>query len=314
MTRMRFASNAINALARLEPIAPAPPVRRMVLCRNVSERSSISIRNPVEPPHPLDRPPNAFLWGNLGVMLQVTNRLGAVHWLGLRGKRLRVFVSDEGIVATHALQDEIRIGLDVSLPFRPARHVVDLTRDEVVEDIREGSTRVLDIVDNPSMASVDYVGLAVEGVVYEFRDEASVGRVVLTRAVAVHGADADGLRAKLLGRVQTHELSSPLRNRVVVQLPNRHLLHDVLRHGTAVVAVHFGAAEEDEVEPVTLLEPDHILRAHGICLPQVLEVVLTVPATVLSRKMEDAIEPVLLKDSFELSHLPHVATGVVVAI
>jgi len=81
-------------------------------------------------------------------VLQITDRLGTIHGFRLCSKGLRVLVRDEGIVAADDLQDEVRVGFDVSLPFRPARNVVDLTGDEVVDDVREGATGVLDVIDD----------------------------------------------------------------------------------------------------------------------------------------------------------------------
>src|SRR5438093_13070498 len=102
-TKMRFTSNSDKASARLEPMAPAPPVTRTVLRRNASEGSSISNRHFVLAPHPLHGPSNPLLGRNLRVVLQVPDRFRTVHRLRPGRKGLRVFVCDQGVVATHRL-------------------------------------------------------------------------------------------------------------------------------------------------------------------------------------------------------------------
>src|SRR2546427_1411449 len=198
---MDFTSKEARAFTKFVPIEPAPPVTSTVLRWKVSERSSMLFRRAVLALHPLHGPSDPFLGGNPWIVLQIPNRLRAVHRFGLRGEGLRVLVGDEGIVVAHDLQDEVRIGLDVPLPFWPARNVVDLPRDEVVHDVRESPAGVLDIVDDPLVALVDDVGLIVESVIDELRDEAAIGGVMLTWAVAVHGTDPDRLCTDLFRRV-----------------------------------------------------------------------------------------------------------------
>src|SRR5436309_12806780 len=70
-TKMRFTSNSDKAIARLEPMAPAPPVTRTVLRRKASEGSSISNRRPVLAPHPVDGPSNPLLGRDLRDVLQI---------------------------------------------------------------------------------------------------------------------------------------------------------------------------------------------------------------------------------------------------
>src|SRR3989442_2665934 len=143
---IRFTSKVAREFTRFVPIEPAPPVTSTVLRWKASERSSMLLRRTVLALHPLDGLWDAFLGRNPWVVLQIPNRLRAVHWFGLRGEGLRVFVGDDRIVAACNLQDEIRVGFDASLPFRPARNVVDLTGDEVVHDVSESPTGVLDVV------------------------------------------------------------------------------------------------------------------------------------------------------------------------
>src|SRR5213594_966520 len=180
---IRFTSKVAREFTRFVPIEPAPPVTNTVLRRKVSERSSMLLRRTILALHPLDGSWDAFLGGNLWVMLQIPDRLRAVHRFGLRGEGLRVLVGDKGIVVAHNLQDEVRVGFDVPLPFWPARNVVDLARDEVVHDVRESPAGVLDVVDDALVPSVDYVGLVVQSVVDEFRNEAAIRRVVLAGPV-----------------------------------------------------------------------------------------------------------------------------------
>src|SRR2546422_9670136 len=195
---IRFMSKVAMEFTRFVPIEPAPPVTSTVLRWKASERSSMLLRHTVLALHPLDGSWDAFLGRNPWVVLQIPDRLRAVHRFGLRGEGLRVLVGDEGIVVAHDLQDEVRVGLDVPLPFWPASNVVDLTRDEVVHDVSESPAGVLDVVDDAFVALVNDVGLAEESVIDELRNETTVGCVALARAVTVHGADADGLCAELL--------------------------------------------------------------------------------------------------------------------
>src|SRR2546428_9977392 len=242
---IRFTSKAASEFTRFVPIEPAPPVTSTVLWWKASEMSSMSLRRTVLALHPLDGSWDAFLGGNLWVMLQIPDRLRAVHRFGLRGEGLRVLVGDKGIVVAHNLQDEIRVGFDVPLPFWPARNVVDLARDEVVHDVREGSTGIIDVVDDALVTFVDHVGLVVQSVVDEFRDEAAVWRVVLAWAVAVHGTDTDGFSAELFCGIQAHQLSGPLCDCVVVELFDRNRIHHILCHKPVVVPVDLRATEED---------------------------------------------------------------------
>src|SRR3989454_1905760 len=194
---IRFTSNAASEFPRFVPIEPAPPVTSTVLWWKASEMSSMSLRRTVLALHPLDGSWDAFLGGDSWVVLQIPDRLRAVHRFGLRGEGLRVLVGDEGIVVAHDLQDEVRVGFDVSLPFWPARNVVYLTRNEVVHDVSESPGGVLDVVDDALVALVNDVGLVVESVIDKLRNETAVGSVVLAGTVTVHGADAHGLCAEL---------------------------------------------------------------------------------------------------------------------
>src|SRR5436309_8571152 len=91
-TKIRFTSNSDKASARLEPMAPAPPVTRMVLRRKASEGSSISNHHPVMAPHPLHSPSNPLLRRDLRVVLQIPDRFGTVYRLRLRGERFSILV------------------------------------------------------------------------------------------------------------------------------------------------------------------------------------------------------------------------------
>src|SRR2546428_604691 len=177
--KIRFTSDALKACARLEPIAPAPPVTRTVLPRKASEGSPMSNCHPVFAPHPVHGPSDANLGRDLRVVLQIPDRFGTVNRLRLRSEGLCVLVNNQGVVAAHGFQDEVRVGLDVPLPFGAASNVVDLPGDEVVHDVREGLTGVLNVVDDALVSLVNYVRLVVQSVVDEFGDEATVRRVVL---------------------------------------------------------------------------------------------------------------------------------------
>src|SRR3989442_9135257 len=193
-TTMRFTSNEARAFTKFVPMEPAPPVTRTILRWKVSESSSTLLRRTVLALHPLHGLSDSFLRGNLWIVLQIPDRLRAIHRFGLRGERLRVLVGDEGIVAAGNLQDEVRVSFDVALPLRAASDVVDFTGVEVVHDVRKGGQGCLDVVDDALVALVDGVRFAVESVVDELRDEAAVGCVVLPGAVAVHVANAHSLR------------------------------------------------------------------------------------------------------------------------
>src|SRR2546426_11996032 len=132
----------------------------------------------------------------------------------------------------------------------------------------------------------------------EFRDETAVGSVVLAGTVAVHGAHAHGLCAELRRGVQAHELPRPLRNRVVVELLDGNTFHDVLRHSAVIVAVDFRAAEENEAELVSFLETNHVLRADGVGLPEILVKVLAVPTAILGSQVENAVETMRPEEPF----------------
>src|SRR3989442_6528323 len=161
-TTMRFTSNEARAFTKFMPMELAPPVTRTILRWKVSESSSMLLPRSVLALHPLHGSSDAFLRGDVWVVLQISDRPRAVHRFGLRGEGLRLLVGDEGIVAAGNLQDEVRVGFDVSLPLRTAGNIVDLPGDEVVQDIREGPASVLDIVDDPLVALVDRIGLVVK--------------------------------------------------------------------------------------------------------------------------------------------------------
>src|SRR2546422_2192742 len=146
-TTIRFTSKDARAFTRFVPMDPAPPVTKTVFRWKVSERSSMLGCHPVLLLHPLDGPPDAFLRGDLWVVLEIPDRLRAIHGFRLRGEGLRVLVGDEGIIAADRPKDEVRVGFDVSLPFRSSGHVVDFARLEVVHDVGKGPTRVLNEID-----------------------------------------------------------------------------------------------------------------------------------------------------------------------
>src|SRR5438552_2439431 len=115
---IRFTSKDARAVTRFVPMEPAPPVIRMVLRRKVSDKSSKSGPQFVPVFHPLHGPVDAFLRGHRRVVLQILDCLGTIHRFCFRRERLCLFVGDEGIVAPYRLEDEVRVSLDVSLPFR----------------------------------------------------------------------------------------------------------------------------------------------------------------------------------------------------
>src|SRR2546427_8122315 len=96
---IRFTSKVAREFTRFVPIEPAPPVTSTVLRWNVSERSSMLLPRTVLALHPLHGSSDTFLRGNSWFVLQIPDRLRAVHRFGLRGKELRVLVRNEGIVA-----------------------------------------------------------------------------------------------------------------------------------------------------------------------------------------------------------------------
>src|SRR2546427_6622857 len=75
-----------------------------------------------------------------------------------------------------------------------------------------------------------------------------------------------------------------------------------------MVAVDFGATKENEAEFVTFLEPNDIFCPNGVCLPEVLVVVLAIPPSILRREMIHAVEAAGAKQSLELMVLADVAT------
>ena len=135
------------------------------------------------------------------------------------------------------------------------------------------------------MAPVDCIGLVVESVVDEFRDEPTIGSVMLSRTVAVHRPDSHRLRAELLRGVEAHQLPSPLRDGIIVELLDGNAVHHALCHGAVMVPINLGATEEDEPELVPLLKSDHVLRSDCVRLPQVLVKVLTVPTAVFGSEV-----------------------------
>src|SRR3989442_4503832 len=157
-TTIRFTTKDARAFTRFVPMDPAPPVTSTVLRWKVAERSSMLLRRTILALHPVHSLLDAFLRGNPRIVFQITDRLGGVHRLCLRSEGLCVLVLYEGVVAAYGPQDEVRVGLDVALPFWPARNVVDLTRYEVVYDVGERAAGVFDVVDDSLVASVDGVG------------------------------------------------------------------------------------------------------------------------------------------------------------
>jgi len=164
------------------------------------------------------------------------------------------------------------------------------------------------------VALVDHIGPVVEGVIDEFRDESAVGRVVLPRSIAIDRANTHGFRAELFRRVEAHELTSPLRDRVVIQLPDRELFRDVLGHDSMMVAVDFSAAEEDKTELEFLLKANQVLGSYHVRLPEILVVVFAVPSTILCRQVINTIEPAALNYALELAVFTDVASNAVRAL
>src|SRR5947208_12840610 len=107
LSRMVFPlkSKHARALTKFVPMEPAPPVTRTVLRRKVSDTSPMSGHPGVQVFHPLHGASNALLRIDLWVVLQIFDRLGAIHRFCLGREGLRVFVGDEGIVAADDLED-----------------------------------------------------------------------------------------------------------------------------------------------------------------------------------------------------------------
>src|SRR5438309_8296215 len=100
-----FTSKDARASTKFVPIEPAPPVTKIVLRRKASDKSSMSRHQTVQIFHPLHGPADALLRGDLRVVLQILDRLGAIHQFCLGRKGLCVLVGDEGIVAADNLED-----------------------------------------------------------------------------------------------------------------------------------------------------------------------------------------------------------------
>src|SRR3989442_10244623 len=307
---IRFTSKVAREFTKFVPIEPAPPVTNTVLRRKVSERSSMLLRRTILALHPLDGSWDAFLGGNLWVMLQIPDRPRAVHRFGLRGEGLSVLVGDKGIVVALNLQDEIRVGLDVPLPFRATRDVVDLAGDEVVDDVREGSTGVLNVVDDSLVPPVDYVWLVVQSMVDEFRNEAAVRCVMLARAVTVHWTDADGFSAELFCGIQAHQFSCPFCDRIIVELFDRNRVHHFLFHDPVVVPVDLRTAEENQTELQPFLQADNVLGPDRVRLPEILVVLFTVPAAIFGSQVVDGVEPPRLEESLQLAKRTDIAANI----
>jgi hypothetical protein len=64
-----------------------------------------------------------------------------------------------------------------------------------------------------------------------------------------------------------------------------------------IVAIHFGATEEDEPKLVLLLKTDYIFHADSVCLPEILVEVFAVPTTILSSQVVNVVESVGFHDS-----------------
>src|SRR5438132_11201055 len=75
---IRSAPTPFRLAARLVPMAPAPPVTRTALPPRPSDTSEPSVGNPIYLPHPLYGSPYALGWGDLWIMLEVTNRFRAI--------------------------------------------------------------------------------------------------------------------------------------------------------------------------------------------------------------------------------------------
>ena len=85
-------------------------------------------------------------------------------------------------------------------------------------------------------------------------------------------------------------LVDPLRHRVVVHLLDLDAVHDVLGHHAVVVAVDLGRREVHAPEAFALLHAQDVLGADGVGAPDVLVVVLAVPAPELGREVVDEVE------------------------
>src|SRR3989442_3253353 len=83
-TTMRFTSNEARAFTKFMPMEPAPPVTRTILRWKVSESSSMLLPRSVLALHPLHGSSDAFLRGDVWVVLQISDLTRAVHGFGRR--------------------------------------------------------------------------------------------------------------------------------------------------------------------------------------------------------------------------------------
>ena len=150
------------------------------------------------------------------------------------------------------------------------------------------------------MSLVDRERLARERAVHEDRNDTAIRAVVLVRPIAADRPDPHGLGPEHLGMVETLQLAGPLRDGVIVHLLDGEAIHDVLTHQAVVIPVHLGRREEDHLEPVLLLQPQHVLGADDVRAPEVLVVILSVPPSVLGGQVVDVVEAVGVEDRVHL--------------
>src|SRR5438093_9226551 len=92
------------------------------------------------------------------------------------------------------------------------------------------------------------------------------------------------------------------------------LVHDIFGHHAVVIAINLRATEMDQSEPMLLLHADDVLGANSVRHPQLVVVVLSVPAPELSCEVVDVVELVVFEEAGDLHEARDIAAHVIVSV
>ena len=160
------------------------------------------------------------------------------------------------------------------------------------------------------MVQINRVRNVVQGAVTEQAVDAAIVMVSFAGPIKIEEAHPHAFRSIHLRRIHHLHFSHPLRDCVVIQLPDLITIHHVFSHNSRPVAVNFGTGEKNEAEKVLLLHAENVLGPNGVGSPEVFIKILTVPPAEFRRKMIDIIKMVAVKDAFQLTIFGHVAAHI----
>ena len=231
--------------------------------------------------------------------------------LDLGGEGLRLFIGNLGVILAQVFQDEVGDIFDIMLPFLFAADIIDLSRLEVINDIGEGAAGIFNIVEDALVPQVDGIRLISQCFIDEGGYDAAVGAVVLVRPVGIDRANPDCFRAEHSRRVQYLELAHPLGHGIVIHLFYGHFVHDILAHHAIIISIDLSAAEEYHPELFLFLKSYHILGADDIGQPEILIVVLAIPAPVFGGQVIDIVKVMLVKYPLKLAVFADIAADII---